>query len=114
MHVFSDIQKDVELFFNDLNWTYIMIYGFVLFGIKYKEEFVWYNKLFENNESLRLLKVWIAGVIIMTFFVLFKTLEDGFEPSYLSQLLRSWIVVIVFNSITSKKIKSIEDSTKDN
>ncbi len=106
MDIFKDIQKEVDFFFTDLNWTYILIYVFILYGIKNKEEFEWYNKLLDKN--LKPFKVWIAGIIVMIIFSFFKFLETGISASYVSQLLRSWIIVIVFNSIFSKKIKEID------
>lgn len=107
MNILNDIQNEVELFFNGLNWTYIMIYSFVVYGIKYKEEFEWYNKLFENPK-IKPFKIWISGLIIALLFSFFKYLEDGMEVSYISTLLRSWIIVIIFNSIFSEKIKKIK------
>lgn len=108
MDIFKDVQSEIEFFFDDLNWTYILIYVFVLYGIKNKEEFLWYNNLFDKNEKLKPFKVWVAGIVIMLIFCLFKGLEVGVTASYVSQMLRSWIIVIVFNSIFSKKIKEID------
>ena len=53
MTIFTDIQDEVELFFEDLNWTYILVYVFVLYGMKHKEEFLWYNNIFEKNDKLK-------------------------------------------------------------
>lgn len=108
MDIFKDVQSEIEFFFDDLNWTYILIYVFVLYGIKNKEEFLWYNNLFDKNEKFKPFKVWVAGIVIMLIFCLFKGLEVGVTASYVSQMLRSWIIVIVFNSIFSKKIKEID------
>ena len=108
INIFNDIQGEVELFFDDLNWTYILIYVFVLYGIKHKEEFLWYNRLFDNSDKLKPFKVWVAGTIIMIIFCIFKGLEVGLIVSYVSQLMRSWIIVIVFNSIFSRKINQID------
>lgn len=108
VNIFNDIQSEVELFFDDLNWTYILIYVFVLYGIKHKEEFLWYNRLFDNKDKLKPFKVWVAGIIIMIIFCIFKGLEVGVTASYVSQIMRSWIIVIVFNSIFSKKINQID------
>ena len=68
MDLFKDIQKDIEFFFADLNWTYILIYVFILYGIKHKEEFDWYNNLFDRNKNLKSFKVWAAGIITIGFF----------------------------------------------
>ena len=108
MDIFKDIQAEIEFFFDDLNWTYILIYAFVLYGIKYKEEFIWYNNLFDKKENIKPFKIWVAGIIVIIIFSIFKGLEYQFTSTYLSQLLRSWILVIVFNSALSKKIKDID------
>ena len=109
MDLFKDIQKDVEFFFADLNWTYILIYVFVLYGIKHKEEFDWYNNLFDNNKKLKPFKVWVAGITIIGLFCTFRAAGvEAFNSEYVSQLLRSWIMVIVFNSIFNKKIKEYD------
>ena len=107
-NIFIDFQEEFELFFEDLNWTYILMYVFVLYGIKHKEEFDWYNNLFDRNYSIKSFKVWVAGIIIMLLFCLFRGLEVGLTASYVSQILRSWVIVIIFNSIFSKKLHQID------
>ena len=106
INVLDDLKDEIELFFNDLNWTYILIYVFILYGIKNKEEFQWYNKLLSKYESY---KVWIAGLIIACFFIFFKWLDLDIHSEYISQLLRSMIIVIVFNSVFSKNISKIDN-----
>lgn len=109
MDLFKDIQKDIEFFFADLNWTYILIYVFILYGIKHKEEFDWYNNLFDRNKNLKSFKVWAAGIITIGFFCCFRAAGvESFNSEYVSQLLMSWIMVIVFNSIFNKKIKEYD------
>lgn len=109
MDIFGDISKEVEFFFHGLNWTFILIYTFILYGMKNKEEFRWYNELFDSNRHMQPFKVWVAGIITMLIFCLFKYLETGINAEYISQMLRSWIIVIVFNSVFSKKIDSAID-----
>lgn len=106
--IFEDIQSELEYFFDDLNWTFIIIFVFVLYGIKNKEEFSWFNKIFDLKESIKPFKVWAAGLIIMLFFTFFKYLETGIDAAYVSMLFRSWILVIVFNSVFSDKIKKFD------
>jgi len=109
MKFFEDIQSEIEFFFDDLNWTYIFIYVIVLYGIKHKEEFIWYNKLFDKYGPLRYFKIWAAGLIIGTLFSFFRWQgPDGITSEYISQILRSWIIVIVFNTVFTKKIQKIE------
>ncbi len=108
MTFFDDIQNEIESFFDHLNWTYIMIYSMILYGIKYKEEFLWYRRLIKRFK-LKEFSAWIAGIVSGSFFVIFSYLENGEMTSmYISQLLRSWILVIIFNSAFSKKIDEIE------
>jgi hypothetical protein len=105
--VFDDIQTEIELFFNDLNWTYILIYVFILYGIKHKEEFEWYNKLFDGG-PLSSLRAWVAGIVTALVFMFFKWGECCLSFGYVSQLLRSWILVLVFNSVFSSKINKYD------
>lgn len=107
MNVLTDIQTEIEFFFKDLNWTYILIYAFIIHGIKYKEEFQWFNDFF-SKDTLRPFKIWIAGIIVAIVFIIFKYLETGMQIEYVSILLRSWIIVIVFNSIFSRKMNTTE------
>lgn len=117
MDIFKDISSEIQLFFTGLNWTYIFIFIMVLYGIKYKPEFHWYNSLL-NKLGASKFKVWIAGIVIGIIFCIFRHL-DGIQPLnslYVSSLMRSWIVAIVFNSMASLKIQQIdksEDPKKD-
>jgi len=111
MNVLSDLQTEVELLFDDLNWTFILIYVFVLYGIRHKEEFKWFNDIMKN-EYLKSFKVWIAGIMVILFFCLFKYLETGIDAAYVSRILRSWILVIVFNSIFDKRISKLENNNE--
>lgn len=107
----EQIQAEIEAFFNGLNWTYIFIYTMVLYGIKNNEEFEWYNELLDRNKWLKKFKVWIAGLIVAAFFTFFtyKAGNTPIDSEFFSQTLRSWILVIVFNTVASKKIKQSID-----
>lgn len=110
IQIFSDIQKELDLFFSNLNWAYIFMYTITLFGIKHKPEFYWYNNLIDKNKTLKNFKVWIAGFLIMMVFVTFYYLEHNkITPLYCSQMLRSFIIVTVFNSLFVEKARQIED-----
>lgn len=76
INIFNDLQSEVEVFFDDLNWTFILIYVFVLYGIKHKEEFLWYNKLLDTSDRLKPFKVWVAGIVIMFIFSLFSRINQ--------------------------------------
>lgn len=107
MNIFQDLQIELELFISDLNWTYIIIYAFILHGIKYKQEFDWFNDLFDGSK-LKSFKFWLSGIIVMMIFIIFKYFEGELTVTYISSILRSWIIVIVLNSFLSDKIKIIE------
>lgn len=104
MSIIEDFQSELELLFDDLNWTYMLIFVFILYGIKNKKEFYWYNKLMDKSKVLDSFKAWIAGIIVMLTFFLFRYLETGIDASYVSQALRSYIIVIVFNSVFNKNV----------
>jgi glycerol uptake facilitator-like aquaporin len=108
--VFKDIQLELDAFFTELNWTFIFVYVIVLYGIQHKAEFNWYNKLTEK-QPWKDFKVWIAGFIVGLIFVFFHW-QEGLptNSAYFSQLLRSWIVVIVFESVFDKRIQKIENN----
>lgn len=113
--MFTDIQVEIELFFHGLNWTFIFIYVMCLYGIKNNEEFDWYNALMDRYQWLKKLKIWIAGVVVAIIFCYF-TWKGGVHPvdsEYISALMRSWIIVIVFNTVANRKInQSIKDIDK--
>ena len=96
----EQVEEILHYFIENLNWTFILICCFVLLGIETKEEFEFFrlrvNKLY---------RTWVACGIIILLFSTFKTLEEGtFDVSYLSELLRSLVVVIIFSGEIIKKI----------
>lgn len=107
--IFNDISLEFQLFFSNLNWLYIFLFSFLIYGIKNKEEFDWYNSLFNKLGHWKSLKLWIAGLFLMVFHVIFAFLNNDFTSEDLSTLLRSWLIVIVFNTAITNKIKKIED-----
>lgn len=109
MDLFENIKNDLTLIATDLNITYMIMYSLVLYGIRYKEEFKWYNNLLDKNKEIKPFKMWIAGVFMILIHCLFKYLETGIDAAYVSQILRSFVIVIVLNSVFSKKIKEIDD-----
>jgi hypothetical protein len=112
--IFNDINVEFQLLFSNLNWLYIFLFSFLIHGIKNKEEFAWYNSIFKDLGHWKSLKIWIAGIILIGFFLLFHSLNLGFSTEYLATILRSWLVVIVFNTIITNKIKKIEDENEKN
>ena len=114
MNEISDIVLrglDLELheFFGGLNWTFINMYVIILYGITYKREFEWFNSLMDRL-SYKKFTTWIAGFFITTWiagffmcliFCLFKWLDNNppVTRNYISTLLRSWFIVVVFVSV---------------
>ena len=110
MDIFGDIEVEIQSFFTDLNWTYIFVYVALLYGIKHKPEFDWYNNLLDRNKELSKFKTWIVGIIVALVFCLFRY-TDGIAPLnsiYISSLLRSWVMAVVFNSIATRKLKEVD------
>ena len=111
-NIIEDIQEELDFFFDDLNWTYILMFVMILYGIKHRQEFEWYNTI-SNSKNWESLKVWVAGLIVGGLFSLFRWLgENTFDSEYVSTLLRSWIVVIDFHSVIDKKISNIDNKEK--
>lgn len=110
MEIFNDIGAEFQFLFSDLNWLFVFFYAILIYGIKYKQEFDWFNDLFDHKKYLKSLKFWIAGIILLLVFCLFHFLESNktIEASYVSQILRSWLIVIVFNSMFTDEIKKID------
>lgn len=112
--IFQDIQHELEFFFSDLNWTFIFVFVICLYGMRHKPEFRWYNHFFNARPKIKDFKVWTAGFIIGILFCLFRWLDETvvFNAKYISTLLRSWLVVIVFNSVFTNKIEDITHEKK--
>lgn len=98
--IWSGIANELEAFFQGLNWTYIIMLVLILYGIAYKKEFGWYNRFFEKRKNLEEYKEWIAGILVGIVFGVFRSLgPNGIDSEYISQLLRSWFLVIIFASV---------------
>ena len=96
--IWKGISPEIQAFFGGLNWTYIIMYIIILYGVTYKREFNWFNKLMVKFNTVDFTS-WIAGFLIGLTFCLFKGLESGVKSEYVSTLLRSWFLVVVFSSI---------------
>lgn len=100
--ILLDITEETIFFFKNLNWAFILTLSFVLYGVKYKEEFSFFKDLTKNISQYR---IWIVSLITLLFFAIFKALEKEFTVFYLSELLRSVMVAIIFNSEILNKVK---------
>lgn len=103
LEIVNDISVEMEYFFHNLNWTFILTLIFVIYGANYKEDFLWFKHL---TKKCRLYRVWIIGLIGIILFSFFKYLEGDFTISYFSELLRSFMIVMAFNSEIIKKFKN--------
>lgn len=90
------------------------MFSFIIFGIKNKEEFDWYNQIMKKHKILYQLRCWFAGILVMILHIIFKYAgKDGCNSEYISALLRSFMIVIIFNSVLNKKIKKFEDESQN-
>lgn len=106
----NQITPEAIYFLSDLNWTFIIVYLIVLYGMKHTEYYDWFNDWVESKNKIRKFKVWLAGLIIGVFFIIFRWLgPDPITSEYVSQFLRSMILALTFSSlIIDWPIKLIE------
>ena len=112
LDVVSDIKEAFVFFLDGLNWAFIIMFSFVIYGIRNEAEFEWYNNLMKKSK----LKIWLAGFVIAFFTCLFKWLDNhsSLTPDYVSALLRSFMVTVILNKAISSMIKShIEQKIKE-
>lgn len=96
----KQIYPEIVYFIGDLNWTFIIVYLVVLYGLKHTEHYDWYKDLFNNKPRLAKFKTWLSGLIIGVFFFIFRILgPDSFDSEYVSQFLRSIIMGITFSGL---------------
>ena len=112
----KQIQPELLFFLSDLNWTFIIIYLIVLYGIKHTDHYEWYIDLFEKRKRLGKFKSWLAGIVIGVLFFIFRILgPNEFDSEYVSQFLRSLVLGITFSSLlVDWPIKLIEGRTSKN
>jgi hypothetical protein len=114
--VWEEFSQEMGAFFTDLNWTYIFIFVMVMMGIKDNQEFAWWKK-FLARWNLDLYASWIAGIVLMPFFVYFAWVEGYINTSaelgaYISSTLRSYVSVIAFSDILIRKLRKLGDTDK--
>ncbi len=98
--IWRGIAPELQSFFGGLNWTYIIMFTIILYGITYKAEFDWFNKFMAKFDLVKY-DSWIAGLMTGLVFCLFKWLEKdpGISWGYIATMLRSWFLVVVFSSV---------------
>ncbi len=94
------IQPEVIDFLHGLNWTFILMFIIILYGLKHTNHFNWFDTQLDKIKSKEY-KVWIAALITGLVFCFFKWKEnDGlFGWAYASMLLRSIFFGVIFSSI---------------
>lgn len=112
----EQIQPELIYFLSDLNWTFMIVYIIVLYGIKHTDHYEWYIDLFENKKKLGKFKSWLAGLMIGLVFCVFRLLgPKEFDSEYVAQFLRSLVLGITFSSLlVDWPIKLIEGRTSKN
>ena len=97
--IWEGIGPEIKYFFVDLNWTFVLMFTIILYGVSYKSEFDWFNDIMAKIKLTKF-KTWVTGIIIGLVFSLFRSLGDNpFDSEYIAQLLRSWLCVVVFSSV---------------
>jgi len=94
------IQPEVVEFLEGLNWTFILMFIVILYGLKHTNHFNWFEKILEKIK-INSYKIWIAAFITGLVFCLFKWQETPLEFgwNYVSSLLRSIFFGVVFSNI---------------
>jgi hypothetical protein len=97
--IWMGIGPEIQSFFVDLNWTFVLMFIIVLYGVSYKIEFDWFNRLM-SKWKLDTFKSWLTGVFLGLIFCFFRWKSGNtFDSEYIAQLLRSWLCVVVFSSV---------------
>lgn len=98
--IWKDLTPEIRSFFEGLNWTFIIMYTIILYGVAYKMEFDWFNGIMKKAKLTKF-TTWIVGILAGLIFCLFKCLESdpGISWTYVSSMLRSWFLVVVFSSV---------------
>ena len=97
--IWAGIGPEIQAFFVDLNWTFVLMFIIILYGVSYKSEFEWFNRLI-SKWKLNNFKTWLTGILLGLTFCFFRWQSDKtFDSEYIAQLLRSWLCVVVFSSV---------------
>jgi hypothetical protein len=96
----DQIYPEILLYLEDLNWTFIITFIIVLYGIKHTTHYEWFNHYGNINHKVKRFKTWIVGIVIGCYFMFFRWLgPDGFHSEYVAQYLRSLIIAITFSGL---------------
>lgn len=94
------LEPELIYFFNKLNWTYIIMFVVILYGLKHTTELDWFTNLCAKFKIERF-KTWIAAAIIGGLFCFFRWKDPTttFNSEYIAALLRSVFFAVVFSGI---------------
>lgn len=93
------LEPELIFFFDELNWTYIIMLSIILYGIKHTDLLDWFVKLCEKIK-IKKYSYWMAAIVTGVVFVIFRELEYwDVNASYISGLLRSMFFTVVFSNI---------------
>jgi uncharacterized protein YacL len=113
------IQPEVVEFLEGLNWNFILMFIVILYGLKHTSHFNKFESLLERA-NINKYKIWISALIIGLIFCFFKWKEELISWLYVSNLLRSVFVGVVFSNVfvdipvfLIKRLGSIIDNKKE-
>lgn len=96
----NEIYPEIVYFIGDLNWTFIILYLVVLYGMKHTEHYDWYGELFKKRPRLTKFRTWLSGLLISIGFIIFRSIgPNTMDSEYIAQLLRSIIMGITFSGL---------------
>jgi hypothetical protein len=94
------IYPQIILYLNDLNWTFIISFIIVLYGVKHTEHYDGFNHFFKKNKLIEKFESWIIGLVMGVTFCVFRILgPEDFHSEYVSQYLRSLVMAITFSGL---------------
>jgi len=99
----NGIKSELINFIKNLNWTYIFIMIITFYGLNHVQAFRGIKELFKKWHLNKFSHLFCA-IVIGVVFIFFKSMEDKFEWSYVSALLRSLLIAIVFSHFAVNKI----------
>lgn len=96
----TGIEPELMSFMQSLNWFYIIMFINILYGLKYTGQFTWYDTILKNSK-LNAYKIWITALILGVSYIGFRLADPtlGISVSYISSLLRSILVAVIFSGI---------------
>ena len=93
------LEPELIFFFDELNWTYIIMLSIILYGIKHTDLLDWFVNLCEKIK-IKKYSYWMAAIVTGVVFMIFRELEYwDVNASYVSGLLRSMFFTVVFSNI---------------